>query len=225
MQQRATVGGPTFIRLLARLADVDVAPFNSSLPDRLSQWLDWTRALALSSALDAPPAAAAASAPAMKPLLEQCTTARKALIAAIRSDPTLALARSDTVAASEHRASEGKPADITAFRQRYLVHQRAMQSAAGRLRGPLRDALSQVSPEMARLAAVDAVMEQALSPREHALLAKVPDLLARRFERLREAVNPAWLDTFRRDMQSLLLAELDVRFQPVNGLLAALRIH
>ena len=205
MQQRATVGGPTFIRLLARLADVDVAPFNSSLPDRLSQWLDWTRALALSSALDAPPAAAAASAPAVKPLLEQCTTAREALIAAIRS--------------------EGKPADITAFRQRYLVHQRAMQSATGRLRGPLRDALSQVSPEMARLAAVDAVMEQALSPREHALLAKVPDLLERRFERLREAVNPAWLNTFRRDMQSVLLAELDVRFQPVEGLLAALRTH
>ncbi|MBN3806694.1 DUF3348 domain-containing protein, partial [Paraburkholderia sp. Ac-20336] len=33
----------------------------------------------------------------------------------------------------------------------------------------------------------------------------------------------AWLDVFRKDMQSVLLAELDVRFQPVEGLLAALR--
>ncbi|MEK6298357.1 MAG: DUF3348 family protein, partial [Paraburkholderia tropica] len=33
----------------------------------------------------------------------------------------------------------------------------------------------------------------------------------------------AWLDTFRKDMQSVLLAELDVRFQPVEGLIAALR--
>jgi hypothetical protein len=29
---------------------------------------------------------------------------------------------------------------------------------------------------------------------------------------------------FRKDMQSVLLAELDIRFQPVEGLLAALRI-
>lgn len=33
----------------------------------------------------------------------------------------------------------------------------------------------------------------------------------------------AWLDVFRNDMRSVLLAELDVRLQPVEGLLAALR--
>jgi hypothetical protein len=33
----------------------------------------------------------------------------------------------------------------------------------------------------------------------------------------------AWLHVFRKDMQSVLLAELDVRLQPVEGLLAALR--
>lgn len=33
----------------------------------------------------------------------------------------------------------------------------------------------------------------------------------------------AWLDTFRTDMRAVLLAELDVRLQPVEGLLAALR--
>jgi hypothetical protein len=39
-----------------------------------------------------------------------------------------------------------------------------------------------------------------------------------------QAVAPgAWLDAFRKDMQSVLLAELDVRLQPVEGLLAALR--
>ncbi|MCM2495936.1 DUF3348 domain-containing protein [Burkholderia glumae] len=32
----------------------------------------------------------------------------------------------------------------------------------------------------------------------------------------------AWLDTFRKDLQSVLLAELEVRFQPVEGLLSAL---
>lgn len=38
------------------------------------------------------------------------------------------------------------------------------------------------------------------------------------------AVTPGvWLDTFRADMRAVLLAELDVRLQPVEGLLAALR--
>jgi hypothetical protein len=38
-------------------------------------------------------------------------------------------------------------------------------------------------------------------------------------------VDPAaWLDVFRKDMQGVLLAELDIRFQPVEGLLEALRV-
>ena len=86
---------------------------------------------------------------------------------------------------------------------------------------------------MARLAEVDAVMEMALSPREQKLLAAVPALLGDHFDRLRRAAQASergtaasqenWLDTFRSDMRSVLLAELDVRFQPVEGLLAALR--
>ena len=36
-------------------------------------------------------------------------------------------------------------------------------------------------------------------------------------------VLPLWLTTFRKDMRSVLLAELDIRLQPIEGLLAALR--
>ncbi|RYF59210.1 MAG: DUF3348 family protein, partial [Comamonadaceae bacterium] len=32
-----------------------------------------------------------------------------------------------------------------------------------------------------------------------------------------------WLNTFREDMQSVLLAELDIRLHPAQGLMAALR--
>jgi hypothetical protein len=78
---------------------------------------------------------------------------------------------------------------------------------------------------LGRLAEVDAVMEVALTPREHTLLAKVPDLLGQRFARLHAGGQPHWLDAFRREMQSVLLAELDLRFQPVDALLAALRTH
>jgi hypothetical protein len=109
------------------------------------------------------------------------------------------------------------------------------------LRVRLRSLLAAKTPALARLAVLDAVMERALGERERNLLGGVPGLLAGHFERLRAAEQAAlavaaasedaaaaltpgaWLDVFRKDMQSVLLAELDVRFQPVEGLLAALR--
>jgi len=212
---RATVRGPTFIRLLARLAEADVAPSGQSLPDRLGQWLDWKHALALSSALDGHPAAPEAGATVPDDLHAECAQAREVLAAAIKNDPLLAI------------GTPVEEPDYATYRQAYLTRQRAMQASTGRLRGKLRDSLVQASAEMARLAEVDAVMEVALTPREHTSLAKVPGLLERRFEHLRAAGQSShtWLDAFRRDMQSVLLAELDLRFQPVDALLAALRTH
>jgi hypothetical protein len=225
-QQRAPVRGPTFIRLLARLADVDIAPSSQSLPDRLSQWLDWNHALALSAALDARPAVTDFAGPAPDGLDAECARAREVLIAAIKDDPALAMGTSaGPPAGADAAPADDTTPDFSVLRQCYLARQRAMQAATGRLRGRLREALARSSAGMARLAEVDAVMELALSPREHALLANVPDLLGQRFERLRAAgqASRAWLEGFRRDMQSVLLAELDLRFQPVEGLLAALR--
>jgi Protein of unknown function (DUF3348) len=131
-------------------------------------------------------------------------------------------------------------ADYPVFRQRYLSMQQAMETGIGNLRGRLREKLAATTLAMTQLAEVDAVMERALSPRERSLLAAVPGLLGGHFERLRQAeqktladaqapgdapaITPgAWLAVFRKDMQSVLLAELELRFQPVEGLLAALR--
>jgi hypothetical protein len=210
---RPTVRGPTFIRLLARLADVDVAASAQPLPERLGQWLDWKQALALADALDRQPAVPSVAAPALGELHAECLRAREALARAIEEDPLLAPG-----------ASAPAEPDYAAFRQFCLARQRALQATTGRLRGKLRDALASASADLARLAEVDAVMEAALTPREHGLLGRVPELLAQRFERLRAAGHaaPSWLDGFRRDMRNVLLAELDLRFQPVDALLAAL---
>ncbi|WP_241018087.1 DUF3348 family protein, partial [Burkholderia sp. Ac-20349] len=56
---RPALSGPTLVRLLARLADADVAESRQTLSDRLSQWLGWTDAITLSSALNANIAAVA----------------------------------------------------------------------------------------------------------------------------------------------------------------------
>lgn len=292
--QRALVRGPTFIRLLARLTEADVPPSHPSLADRLSQWIDWTRAVALSRVLDDAPKAPAFGGPGFDDIEDlACVRTRRSLAEAISAGPPV--------------VASGDPLDFAPLRQHYVAMQRAMQIATGQLRGRLRDMLPGLSVDMARLAEVDALMELVLSPREHALLAAVPTLLGEHFERQRAtaqavaeagavdstvpatatataddddatgiaedqavgldavdggapadaepadagsdagpvttsdasaptsatpsrstrapAASTAWLDTFHRDMQAVLHAELDVRFLPIEALLAALRSH
>ena len=226
--QRSTVRGPAFIRLLTRLTDVDAPQSGASLPDRLSHWLDWKQAIALSTALDGTPAEPADDVPVFGASVEdECLRSRDALVHAITTDRAFLT--------SAQRQAQGMPNldaanDYAPLRQRYIALQRKIQATTGSLRGNLRDMLAQASPELARLAEVDAVMEMALSPREQSLLGKVPTLLGEYFDGLRQRTQGSladasalWLDVFRKDMQSVLLAELDVRFQPVEGLLAALR--
>ncbi|MCY1535735.1 hypothetical protein D9M68_711530 [compost metagenome] len=140
-------------------------------------------------------------------------------------------------------------ADYANFRQRYLSLQHTMETSVGNLRSRLRGMVAARNGEWTRLAVVDAIMDRALLPKERALLGAIPKLLQSHFQRLRQAeaaalaeaeaameeagaegpaapapiASGAWLDTFRKDMRSVLLAELDVRLQPVEGLLAALR--
>ncbi|REE22383.1 uncharacterized protein DUF3348 [Paraburkholderia sp. BL27I4N3] len=252
--QRTALSGPALIRLLARLADVDVPESRQSLSDRLSQWLGWTDAIALSSVLNGNPPAVAAGARGFGGAEEsEYVRARSSLAKTITGDSVFAAdRRRGPVRASAHASSQSAPADPAAdyavFRQRYLSIQQSMEMAIGNLRGRLRGMLATRTPAMARLAVVDAVMERALSERERNLLAAIPALLAGHFERLRAAEQVtlaaaqvsdeaagdaasnaaavtagAWLNVFRKDMQSVLLAELDIRLQPVEGLLAALR--
>jgi hypothetical protein len=161
---------------------------------------------------------------------------RRSLLDAIDADIDLAPPRRKDASAAAIDPS------FLPYRQHCLAMQRAMQAATGQLRGRLRDMLARQSPAKARLAEVDAVMEATLSPREQALLAIVPGLLGQHFQRLRDAGAPdtsadadtsaddtpatpagPWLARFRQDMRSALLAELEIRFHPIDGLLAALR--
>lgn len=226
---RAAVRGSTFVRLLARLGEVDAGQPGGSLPDRLSQWLSWTQSIALSSALDGKVAPLEEPPTGEVPTADLLAGARAALAEAIADEQAWARARSRAIARAG--ATEGDPdhkVDYSALRERYLLMQRSIQGTTGKLRGELRDHLALASPELARLAEVDGVMEGALSPREQRLLGGVPALLESRFEKARKGAEEAggttgiWLDLFIREMQDILHAELDVRFQPLEGLLTAL---
>lgn len=243
--QRTALSGPTLIRLLARLADADVSEPRQSLADRLGQWLGWTDAIALSTALNAqPPASLAPAGAGARAFGREDAT----LCASVRSALTKAIAREGAPPADARRAVRAPApavaadtlADFADFRQRYLSLQQTMETDIGQLRARLRVLLAAQTPAHARLAAVDAIMERSLGARERSLLACVPALLGAYFARLRAAEQQAladaeasgdiaavtpgtWLAVFRKEMQSVLLAELEVRFQPVEGLLAALR--
>ncbi|RZZ84854.1 DUF3348 family protein [Pseudoxanthomonas winnipegensis] len=237
-RQHGPVPGPAFVRLLARLGQVAVPAPPPALPERLAQWVDWNRAVALSRALDGAPPTAAEGPRFDAAEADACHAQRAALAAAIREDRELAAAIQRRL---DKAAGEGTnlnlAVDFAVFRQRYLAHQRAMLATTGLLRGRLRDMLGHGPAALARLAEVDAVMESTLSPREQTALAAAPALLEQHFLRLRPAEAdavpasapptdagqmPAWLQTFAQDMQRALLAELDLRFQPIDALLAAL---
>jgi hypothetical protein len=230
---RTAPGSGSLVRLLARLVDAEPHDSRVSLTDRLSQWLGWTDALTLATALNGtlpalPTQAARAGVHASD--AEHCAQLRSSLANAIADDRALA-----TTAGAGTQAD-----DYLVFRQRYLSLQQAMENAVTDLRARLRSRLAAM-PGMIRLALVDAAMERALAPRERQLLGHLPVLLRIRFEALRGAEQarmiaaaqgagdaaaesaPYWLETFRADMRGVLLAELEVRFQPVEGLLAALR--
>ncbi|ALP67000.1 DUF3348 domain-containing protein [Paraburkholderia caribensis] len=246
--QRTAVSGPTLVRLLARLTAADVPASSQSLSDQLSQWLGWTDAIALSTALNSAPPAVASGARGAGSMEHECARVRASLADAIAGDSVLA-PRRRRGSAHPQNAHNAQPPEAEAnyadFRQRYLALQQAMETRIGSLRGRLRNMVAAQTSEMTRLAVVDAIMERSLGARERSLFGAVPGLLSGHFERLRQAAQAehdaevtlpteagtqaaprpgAWLDVFRKDMQSVLLAELDIRFQPVEGLLAALRI-
>jgi len=235
--------------LLARLHGREPIPQPRAPADVLGEWVDWQRAVALSRALDESPAAARGqghgiatdmvagdgAAPlgedADAALAAECRRVRGALEDAIRDDSR------DWTLPVRPRAGEdgtGLAAGLAAVQRHCQGLQRDLQSASGRLRGDLRERLACRDGVAARLASVDAVMEGLLAPREHALLVPVVPALVARFGQLHalqgagDGPRPGagraslWRAAFRAEAREVLLAELDLRFHPIEALLAAL---
>ena len=107
------------------------------------------------------------------------------------------------------------------------------------LRTHVRGVLGKASPALRKLVELDAALDGILGERESKLLAIVPVLLEKRFRQLHDAHRQklmatqqadspdhwmqagGWLADFCQEMQTVLLAELDVRLQPSLGLMEA----
>ncbi|MGH1373762.1 MAG: DUF3348 family protein [Cellvibrionaceae bacterium] len=125
------------------------------------------------------------------------------------------------------------------YQRFYALHQSEMEHQITGFLAAAKTQISAASPKLERVVILDSALFDTLQGYCRKQLAQVSSLLNRRFEALRAAaieeagdeltaesleqwLAPAgWLSRFYREMQNLLLAELDLRLQPLLGLIEA----
>jgi len=125
------------------------------------------------------------------------------------------------------------------YQRFYSMHQAEMAGSVQTLRLRIRASISDVSEELRQLAELDRIINDSISAHNSKLFNVTPKLLQQRFKELlsahqqsqgaKDTTEPTdwlqaggWLTVFYKELQELLLAELDVRLQPILGLLEAL---
>lgn len=251
---RSSFSSSTLVRLLGAWTPAQTEPPGLDVAERLSLWVNAFDAIRLQGAHQAIASLGRAqprSAPARRArapaLAQDVQRVRSVLTKAIAQEPGPVVETALTPAdlrrlarAAAQPAGVGDDASYAPWRQRHLELQRQMELMIPPLREHVRQALASASPQLHQLAALDAVLEQVLAPREQKLLPTVIERMERRFAELRathlqaaqdggQHDDPAawrrpggWLDQFAQDWRQLLAAELDLRLQPVTGLVEAL---
>lgn len=231
--------------MLSDLAPVDVESSKQDFAERLGQWLGVFEGITLHATLQSIKTVdeeKLSDALLCRPfaLEEEFHRVRTTLVKAIMaSGASAAIGNRVRNPVPQPEAAAETDARYAPYHQRYLDQQRHMVLRIDALRAHVRQAIAKVSPQLEQLATFDAAMDQILGGREQKLLSTVPLLLERRFEHLRKthqlglaaaqqrdapALWPTpggWLGVFGKEMQEVLLAELEVRLQPVVGLIEA----
>ncbi len=231
------------LRILTDLSDVEAHAPGLAFAEKLGLWVDYTDAIALYAVQNANTFQVGESqADEQIDIADDFSRIRASLEQQIAR--TAAPKRGQTGVELPLPPAD-MPADLTSayepYRRYYLAHQRDMDLSVPPLRSRVREKLATMSPALQQLAALDATFEHILSEREARLLATLPKLLKKRFAHLRQqhqqtladtqqADKPsqwmlpgAWLARFCNELQTVLLAELDLRLQPAVGLLEALQ--
>lgn len=222
-----SVPATALARQLARWLPAPAEAPRQDVAERLGQWLNVKEAIALHTAPAA--VATAGAAAAQRPRPADPAALRAALQAELQRVRAV-LAQSIRRRDPTHRPDPNDPdTELALFHQRLNDQQRRMEMSVDALRDHVRQQLAQAGPALAQLAALDAQMEPLFGGREQRLLASLPAFLKTRFAALRrEAAAPDapqglhWLQVFETEFEQLLLAELDLRLQPVTGLIEAL---
>ena len=244
MTQAPALAAPKNSRLidtLARLTGSDTAVTHSNLADSLGRLIDLTDSISLAESLrglrrlEFAPSQANKDSDLRQTLLAFQAETVAFIITSFGSD-------ADDQPFKLPRVGERLLTEEAAFQlyhKFYALHQSEMEFRILKLRTQVHQQLSGHSRELAQLAALDSALGDTLAAYTRKVFAAIPRILAKRFEQLRhdhlqaisqdQAVDDpqawtqagGWLHHFYRDMQELLLAELDVRLQLVLGLIEA----
>ena len=236
-------------RLVRFLTDIEVADVGVShkhFTERLGQLIDLSDSVALSAAhgklakmkLDAGPTATptVSHEAVIAEFIRVRTAAVQFIISTFIPGEGVSWLSLPTVSSG---TPEVERASYERYQLFYVNHQREIIFKLNKLRKDTRAAVSTHSARLAQLVALDTALEATLTVHTQKLFAGVPRLLGKRFHALYEQHQQAmtdpqaddpqlwaepggWLEQFNREMQGLLLAELEVRLEPILGLIEAL---
>jgi len=234
------------VRVLADLAMVDARAPDGDFAEKLGLWVKFTDAIALSAVHSANlPGTPIGDQPTNRVALSEIYARTRAGL--VRSITQMTLPHEGGT--RQQRPSPEAGADredavtYEPYRRSYLALQRDIELKVRPLRAHVREVLGQSSPALKKLATLDAALDTILSERESKLLSTIPALLEKRFHHLRQShqqvlaeaphadhpaapMQPAgWLACFGDEMQTVLLAELDVRLHPTLGLIEAFNLN
>lgn len=227
-------------RCLAELDLLEGVEPPSDFAEELGQWMHFTDAIALSSVHESGMAEVSAPSPALREATGARLVAEFERIRAFMVN-SITKSCSPTGGNRQNQLPLLLDAEVSyaPYRRFYEAHQRDMELSVEPLRVNLRAALANASPALRKLAELDVVMDKFLRAREAQLLARVPALLQKRFlaqyaahqEQFAASGQPdspaawmhpgGWLAGFCQNLQTLLLAEVELRLQPSAGLLEA----
>jgi hypothetical protein len=208
---QGTFSSSRLVRLVGEWTPVDAEAGGSDFAERLSLWFNAFDAIGLQGNLQSIRGMTAV-APAKQGVRRLRSTDVAGDLQQLRSEMTNAIA--------QELPDAGPDAGYAPYHQRHLELQRQMGQSITALRDEVRRVVSPVSPRLRQLAGLDAALEQVIAPREQQLLQALPALLERRFEHLK--AGDGGLAHFARDWREALRAELDLRLEPVAGLVDAL---
>ena len=247
---RASLHSAPLVRFLTEHALLTPQPAQDNVGERLGQWLDFRQAIPLHALLqtpEPPPAAAPRRAVADATAVRAHVDQTRALLTAsiLHASPVPGTPRiplpADAPAQPLQLAQAWEP-----YRRYTSTHQRLMAASIEALRTQVRATVAHASSALHQLALLDAAYAQALGEREARLLASLPAKMEIRFMHLASSAaaearpsaegpvpatgkapapstpaKPDWLLQFEGELQQALLAELDLRLQPVLGLVDA----
>jgi len=117
------------------------------------------------------------------------------------------------------------------FARFYALQQSEMEHHISGLQRQVREVLKHSSAEMARLAVLDKSLFEIMAKQTRRAFGTLPPLIAKHWiwhyqhraatTGSDDAAQPAWYQHFLNDLRDILLAELDIRLQPVIGLIEA----